>query len=126
MKILKEHLNPGGIVYINTTGSESSVNTIASIFAHTEQYKIYVIASDSPIIIDKKSFGTILKNYKIDGKPVLDLHLKADLDMYKKLTTGLNLNRSKKQREQNPIITDDNMVTEYTYLKKKARSKRKK
>ncbi len=126
MKILKEHLNPGGIVYINTTGSESSVNTIASSFTYTEQYNIYVIASDSPISVDKKSFGTILKNYKIDGKPVLDLHLKTDLDMYKKLTTGLILNRSKKQREQNPIITDDNMVTEYTYLKKKARSKRKK
>ena len=121
MGLLKEHLNPGGVIYVNTTRSSSSMRTIASSFKYVGQYGVYIVASDSPLAFDYGRFENVLKDFKIDSRPVLDLSKEADRSAYRKLT-ALRIKGSReeflKRTEGDAIIRDDNMVTEFNFLKK--------
>lgn len=132
LKILRRHLNPGGVAYYNTTSSGEVQFTGATVFPYALRISNFLAVSDSPINFDRERCKQILTNYRIDGRPVFDLS-KADgratfeqiislppsnhetpgqwLDMTIEDRASL-LNRLKGNR----LITDDNMGTEWNSL----------
>lgn len=121
IKLLKSRLNPGGVTYLNTTGSKEAIKTIAMNFKYTFMYSVYVVASDSPFDIDPKKFRSILETYTIDGKRVLDPEKNKDKKMIDFLS-GLKLRGTRKEllsmTSGYRVITDDNMVTEFKLFRK--------
>ena len=121
MYLLKRHLNPGGIIYLNTTGSKHAIRTVARQFKYVLRYRIYIIASDAPICPDRIQFREIMKAYKIDGKPVFDLRNQKEKKIFNSFVRthfydpGKNLF---KKTEGKSVITDDNMVTEFNFIRK--------
>ncbi|MES2715595.1 MAG: spermidine synthase [Pseudomonadota bacterium] len=73
MAILKPHLNPGGIVFYNTTDSSRVQRTGCSSFAHGARFTNHVVLSADAIDWDFARWRRSLLAYRIDGRAVLDL-----------------------------------------------------
>ena len=83
--------------------------------------------SNRPIQLDKLRWRQVLENYKLEGKPVLDLSKPEavkrlhEILEYVDTLPGIPLNYERMdtrevllERTRNlPIVTDDNMVTEW-------------
>jgi len=112
LKIIKHHLEPGGVVYYNTTGSEDIVYTAATIFKHAVRFSSFVAASDRPFSVDpiiSKSFASTFLN---GDKPVLN-GTKAIKNI---LSNPLPDIREQILSRYDLIeITDDNMAVEYKH-----------
>lgn len=126
MRLMRDHMNPGGIAYYNTTWSIEALRTGATAFPYALRILGFLAVSDSPFTLDKDRWRTALTNYRIDGRPILDLanpqqrarledvlHLADELDLP---NGGLEsrsslINRSTTAR----LITDDNMGTEWLH-----------
>jgi len=129
LRMVRSHLNPGGILYYNTTSSSRVQVTGATVFPYALRIANFIAVSDSPISFDRTAWRKILENYKLDGRPIFDLsrvadracinrwvsmpesqeksipgHLDASIEDRKSL-----LSRYKGER----LITDDNMGTEW-------------
>ena len=50
LALLRAHLNPSGIVALNTTGSLDAYRTAARVFPHAVRYRSFVYMSDSPLV----------------------------------------------------------------------------
>jgi spermidine synthase len=72
LKLIREHLNPGGVYYYNTTESSDAVATGLHVFPYGLRVLNFFAVSDSPIVVDKTHLMTILHEYRIDGVPVFD------------------------------------------------------
>jgi len=124
MGLLREHLNPGGIAYYNTTWSGDVLATGAAAFPYALRINSFLAVSDSPITLDKNRWRTALSDYRIDGRPVFDLanplqrarleevlHLADELDVP---NGDLESRASLQSRLKGArLITDDNMGTEW-------------
>jgi len=124
MRLMRDHMNPGGIAYYNTTWSGEALATGASAFPYALRVLGFLAVSDSPFTLDKDRWRTALANYRIDGHPVLDLanpqqrarleevlHLADELDLP---NGGLESRDSLLARYKTArLITDDNMGTEW-------------
>jgi spermidine synthase len=126
LKIIRQHLNPGGVYYYNTTGSEDVVATGLSVFPYGLRVVNFLAASDSPINFSEARWMLILRQYRIDNRLVFDpssseseetlgtyASLARDLDKSRasvSLETSESLNRRLGNRS---IITDDNMGWEW-------------
>jgi spermidine synthase len=128
LELIREHLNPGGVHYYNTTGSFEVMLTGATVFPYSLRVINFMAVSDSPIDVNKERWRRILLEYKIDGKPVIDLARKGDrgrLDEVLSLansTAPVPLNHVvametgatfRERFRGKRIITDDNMGTEW-------------
>ena len=117
-------MNPGGILYYNTTWSERVLATGASEFPFALRVSNFLAVSDSPFTLDKARWKSILEQYRIDGRIVFDpanpvaqaklgqlLSLPGQLDAPKGELESRDslLKRLKGAR----LITDDNMGTEW-------------
>lgn len=129
LQLARRHLNPGGILYYNTTSSERVQLTGATVFPYALRISNFIAVSDSPINFDRQNWRHILENYQIDGHPVFDMSnpaARACIDdwvsipqsdhenSFGKLDKSIEdraslLRRLKGQR----LITDDNMGTEW-------------
>ena len=127
MDLARERLKPGGVLYYNSTYSEEAQRTGAVKFPYAYRFGPMMAVSDSPIVIDKDRWKQVLVNYRLDGKPALDL-VKPEgvkrlneilgyvdtlpgfpLDDEKMETRDILLNRTAMLK----VVTDDNMVTEW-------------
>ncbi|HZC80854.1 MAG TPA: hypothetical protein VE222_03890, partial [Nitrospiraceae bacterium] len=72
LKLVRVHLNPGGVYYFNSTESDEAIATALSVFPYGLRVINFVATSDSPITVNKERWLTDLRQYKIDGKSVLD------------------------------------------------------
>ena len=128
LRLIKSHLNPGGIHYYNTTWSEEALLTGSTQFRHSLRLWNFLAVSDSPISLDKQHWKTALSSYRIDGRPVFDLRdplQSRRMDEVLSLadtishtdgseTMRLEPGESLRIRLQGKrIITDDNMGTEW-------------
>lgn len=114
LELAKTHLNPGGVIYYNTTDSPAIPYTAAQVFAHVVRYANFVAASDSPFDSDTPARRLALSRFRRDGRAVFS----ADRGkwMARKLTDVRLIDIGAKLRaEQRPewLITDDNMCVEY-------------
>ena len=118
LELLKRHLEPGGLLTYNTTGSTDAVKTAETVFPFAFRYVNFVIASDHdfrPLVRDGAAALTAIK---IDGMPVLDPSVEADAQFIREtlsvpfLTSADDFAKLGRQPE---VITDWNMITEFKY-----------
>jgi spermidine synthase len=127
LDLARQLLKPGGIVYYNTTYSCDAQRTGAAHFPYAYRFGPFMAVSDSPIPVDRERWRKILTSYRLEGKPILDLARTGDRDrldyILKKADTlpGETYDSEEMETRENilrrtagrPIITDDNMVTEW-------------
>ncbi len=120
LRLIRRHLNPGGIHYYNTTYSGEALLTGATVFPYALRITNFLAVSDSPIVYDKERLKVTLSNYTIDGKPVLDLNNPAHRALLERLlafpkeTKYVETGDSIRARFKGVrLITDDNMGAEW-------------
>lgn len=126
LRLIRSHLNPGGVYYFNTTESDETIATALSIFPDALRVINFVAVSDSPLRVDKERWADVLRRYKIDGKTIFDPVNPASekvLKAYMALADtvnepprllGMEATDSLRARLQNlRVITDDNMGQEW-------------
>jgi SAM-dependent methyltransferase len=127
LTLARSMLKPGGVIYFNTTFSDEAERTGAMLFPYAYRHALFMAVSESPIQVDKERWRKVLENYTLEGKPIFNL---ADAEDRKILddvlaladtlpgstyiTRGMESRDSILRRTRGvPIITDDNMVTEW-------------
>ncbi len=131
LDLTRRHLKPGGISFYNTTGSAAAQRTGAVEFPGALRFINFMAVSDSPIELDRSRWERVLREYRIEGKPVFDLsdvqqeaRLQEVLALADSLSAGYgpdkpvgkNLETREgilARTEGAPTITDDNMTTEW-------------
>lgn len=127
MDLARERLKPGGVLYYNSTYSEEAQRTGAVKFPYAYRFGPMMAVSDSPIAIDKDRWKQVLVNYRLDGKPALDLVKPEGVKRlneilgYVDTLPGFPLDDEKmetrdillKRTAMLKVVTDDNMVTEW-------------
>jgi predicted membrane-bound spermidine synthase len=127
LRLVRSHLNPGGIHYFNTTSSGEAQLTGATQFRHCLRVHNFLAAGDTPLSLDKQRWETLLRGFAIDGKPVFDLSDALDrrrLDEVLMLAEVSQLGDDgaalveneeslRRRLKGKRLITDDNMGTEW-------------
>jgi len=132
LEVLKAHLNPGGIVFYNTTDSSRVQRTGCATFAHGARFSNHVVLSMTPIAWDFERWRRTLVAYRIDGRSMLDLSRPehaaglARLMAMQGQTRTDRLHRAEDWIEPCPhvlertagqrLVTDDNMGTEWRHF----------
>lgn len=115
LELAKKHLQPGGVIYYNTTGSDDVVRTAAEVFKHVIKYSNFVAASDAPFdMTPEERQQNLLKFVQQDGTPLFQkserhVHLMQQLAQHRLV----ELQDTLKQNKRLHVITDDNMATEF-------------
>jgi len=120
LRICRQHLKPGGVLYFNSTGSEDVVYTAVTVFGHVTRFLNFVAASDAPFALTPEERRANLLRFRHDGKPVFDPtipELRAILD---ELANSDLEDDAPAYRSRTDLfcITDDNMASEYQRCRK--------
>ena len=78
LQLIRRHLNPGGVHFYNTTDSMEAMLTGVSVFPFGMRVANFLTVSDAPLQLDANRWLEVLLQYKIDGKPVLDMSRDKD------------------------------------------------
>lgn len=124
LELVKQHLNPGGLVMWNCTGLSRAIRTGLEVFPCTLMVANNCVGSLTPLLPDRERWAQTLRNYRIDGRPVFDLTApegRQDLDQVVAfLDAGTNGSFRVMYRPEMmqafgaaKIITDDNLGDEY-------------
>ena len=76
--LVRQHLNPGGIHYYNTTEGKDVFLTGTTVFPYSVRVMNFLAVSDSPIQIDVGRWKKVLLEYQVDERPLLDLSRDED------------------------------------------------
>jgi spermidine synthase len=125
-RLVRPHLNPGGVYYFNTTESDETMVTALSVFPFGLRVINFLVVSDSPIRIDSQRWLSELRRYNIDGKAIFnagDPIAEKTLNAYSLLADsasmpprflGMEISDSLRARlNSRANITDDNMGWEW-------------
>jgi predicted membrane-bound spermidine synthase len=129
LKILRQHMNPSGVAYYNTTSSGDVQFTGATVFPYALRVSNFLAVSDSPINFDRERCKKILMGYRIDEQPVFDLSKADDRNALEQIISLPLANSENRERgldfsienrssllsrlKGSELITDDNMGTEW-------------
>ncbi len=126
LQLIRAHLKPGGIYYFNTTESDETMATAVHVYPYGLRVINFLAVSDSPLLVDKERWLSVMRGYAIDGQPVLDPanpKSKRILAAYGALVDtlqepprfmGFESGDSLRGRlERGPLISDDNMGWEW-------------
>ena len=69
LALIKEHLNPGGVFFYNTTDSDRVQRTGCLAFPHGARFTNHMVVSSAPIAWDFARWRRVLEAYRIDGQP---------------------------------------------------------
>jgi spermidine synthase len=131
LELVKQHLKKGGVFFYNTTSSNRVQRTGCLAFAHGTRILNHMVLSEQPIEWDFERWRRILLAYRIDGKPVVDISVRADRDKLNELADWKKSIDAAEPDENRPIeacsqvfqrtiglrsITDDNMGSEWRYF----------
>lgn len=72
LELARPHLQPGGILFYNTTGSGDVVKTGITTYPYALRFYNFLAVSDAPFTLDRDRFERALLAWRIDGRPVLD------------------------------------------------------
>jgi len=130
LKIIQAHLKLGGAHFYNTTSSPEAQKTGAVFFPYAYRFFNFLIVSDREIRLNPERLKTVLESYQIDGKPIFNLKNKNHVERLEDVLSivdnfkpepgwfdpSMELRESILKRVENyPIVTDDNMGTEWHY-----------
>jgi spermidine synthase len=127
LQLVRRHLNPGGVFYYNTTGSEDVMSTGLRVFPYGLRILNFLAVSDSPFDFNTARWMSTLRQYRIDGRLVFDPGNPKSVETlvgYDALTKGLDKSTDFQSMETSAslrnrltpntiIITDDNMGDEW-------------
>lgn len=127
LDLARQLLKPGGIIYYNTTFSPVAQHTGVTHFPYAYRLGPFLAVSDSPIRVDRDRWRNVLSSYRLEGKPILDLGVGEDRNLLDHIlqkadtlpgnqyvSEGMETRENILRRTAGlPIITDDNMVTEW-------------
>jgi spermidine synthase len=126
LELARAHMNPGGLLFFNTTSSHDVWKTALTVYPYALRVVNFAAVSDAPLALDKRVWKDLLTTYKLDGDPILDLSKKEDkaaLDALVSLSDsvdrppedyGLESRESLLSRmSDGTVITDDNMICEW-------------
>jgi spermidine synthase len=114
-QLCKSHLNPGGGVLVNTTGSRDVQYTLAKVFKNVVMIHNSAAASDSAFELSEAEKEQALRAFTVNGQPAFPPDSPS---AQKTLDTLVHLplapvGDSLRARTDLRLITDDNMVPEY-------------
>jgi spermidine synthase len=113
LQICKKSLNPGGVMYWNTTSSPVVVNTACHVFNYVTTYINFVAASDAPFAMTEEEKRNAFLQFIRDGK-ILFQQNDSTLSLIDKYSTiPLRNVRDSFLKKNLWVITDNNMATEY-------------
>ena len=125
LRMARQHLNSGGVLFYNTTGSEDVMATGLAVYPHALRFLNCLAVSDSPVVFDRARWKAVLLSYVIDGKHVIDA---SDPQQMARLNEVVSINEDPTGREPfsiendgqlrkrlhgRMVITDDNMGVEW-------------
>jgi spermidine synthase len=131
LRLLAQHLRPGGVALYNTTGSLRAQRTACQTFADGYRELNAMVVANHPLRLDRDRLRAVLADYRIDGHPVFDTtdpRYRARLD---ELIAQLALDKQPREPEKAVIedcrsilarsqalspITDDNMGEEWNFI----------
>jgi spermidine synthase len=126
LEIARAHMNPGGLLFYNTTSSHDVFKTALDVYPYALRVLNFVAVSDSPVTLDKERWKKLLLDYRIEGAKILDPEKKEDkvvLDVLVDLADSVNRppqdygleSRDSLLTRMNDgtVITDDNMACEW-------------
>jgi spermidine synthase len=126
LQMIRQHLNPGGIYYFNSTGSFESMATALREFPYGLRVVNLLMVSDSPIVVDRARWESDLREFRIDGRPLFPqddagaqkafAKFLSLADSLKAPATYIGLETSATLRprlKRYSTITDDNMGAEW-------------
>jgi spermidine synthase len=132
LELVRRHLNPGGVLFYNTTESDRVQRTGCEVFAHGARLTNHMVLSDAPIAWDFQRWRQRLETYRIDNKPVFNLEREQDRVQIDKLVSWqTSLAPESARTLDRPIepcpdvlartagkrlVTDDNMGTEWLHF----------
>jgi spermidine synthase len=123
LELARQHLNPRGIVFYNTTDSDRVQRTACLTFPYGARFTNHMVVSETPIDWNFARWRQSLESYIIDGEKQFDVQSADDRALLDSLTSA-------DQRSQHMIegcpevlartagkapITDDNMGTEWRH-----------
>jgi spermidine synthase len=116
---LQGHLNKGGIIAANTTGSADVFRTAAEVFPHVARYRKFAYMSEAPLLRRSDS-ESLLRKILIDQEPAFPDELFApDRIGHYLLTTSLEpaeqLLSNTRAGAMARVITDQNLLTEFRH-----------
>jgi predicted membrane-bound spermidine synthase len=125
--LIKQHLNPGGTMFFNTTDSARTQRTGCAMFPHGMRFLNHLIVSMDPLPLDVERWKKSLSAERIDDRPVFDLSRARDREFFDRLdgiSDAANLGHGRPMESCADIlartadldlITDDNMGTEWRH-----------
>jgi spermidine synthase len=120
LRICRRHLNRGGVIYYNATGSEDALFTATAVFRHVTRYENFVAASDSPFAMTRQQKRDNLLRFNRAGTPLLNPQVPELRSILEDLADYelADLAPAYRKRTDLQCISDDNMATEYKLERK--------
>jgi spermidine synthase len=123
LELVKQHLNPNGIMFYNTTESDRVQRTACLKFAYGARFTNHMVVSETPIDWNFARWRRTLETYEIDGVKQFDAMSPSDSAVLDSLTSADQKGRNLiegcpdilARTEDRPPVTDDNMGTEWRY-----------
>ena len=131
LELVRRHLEPGGTHFYNTTGSPEAQFTAVSVFPYAVRIANFVAVSDEPLRFHADHWKEIMKAYRINGAPLLDLSRHDDQSLLAAVVNDSQFASSSPNSPGNhtayfefeasvrshwsgrTVITDDNMAVEW-------------
>ena len=127
MQLARDHLQPGGVFYFNTTSSADVQRTAAEAFPHALRVYNFLAVSDAPVAFDRGRWRSALEAWRLDGAPAVDVATDEGRELFDDLMTypdtldappidsGLESRASLLARLEGVArrVTDDNMLAEW-------------
>jgi spermidine synthase len=124
LELARQHLNPRGILFYNTTDSDRVQRTACLSFPYGARFTNHMVVSDAPIDWNFDRWRQILESYVIDGAKQFDPQNAGDRALLDSLTSA-DRNSQQHMIEGCPEllartagktpVSDDNMGTEWRY-----------
>jgi spermidine synthase len=126
LRLARAHMNSGGLLFYNTTGSRDVWKTALAVYPYVLRVINFAAVSDSPLTLDKRVWKDVLTSYRIEGTSILDPSKREDAVALEALLRlpdsierpqedyGLESRESLAARmSEGTVITDDNMACEW-------------
>jgi spermidine synthase len=118
LQLMRQHLNPGGVYFYNTTGEDRVSLTGAKAFPYAWRIGVMLAVSDHPFAPDFQKFRADLAAFRFAGEPALRLDDPADAAVLETVAAAAAHDVESRDSLLTRLaaarpITDDNMGTEW-------------